>query len=183
MRTKLDYLIDITISIVIVFAFLCSLLAFTTMNSNKVFAAEEFRTEFTGCDKFSKRATECSFLLTELNVLSVNKVLNFKTNNHEAAFWLGFSISNYSECPTLWPTFKGSAAPKDLFHQYFSKEINIGDGALGRVDDAPYALAFFAGEGLFYEVLDNYGRHVACEMIIDAIGPKGKIASLLKVSP
>jgi hypothetical protein len=153
------------------------------MNSNKVFAAEEFRTEFTGCRSFSNHPSECLFSFTRPVFSRIDKAIQFKTVNHRAAFWLGFSVLNYSECPSFWPTFKGSAAPKVLFQQYFSKEIDLGDGALQREKDAPFALAFFAGEGLFYEVLDIHGHTTACKIIFDAAGPNGEIASLLKVTP
>lgn len=179
----MDYLADSLLLLIIVFAFLCTFVAILTMHSNKLFAAKKVQIELLGCDKFLKNRIDCLIFLSAPEYSNLDKLLRFKSKEHQAAFWLGFSISNYLECPALSPAFKGSATPKDLFKAYFSKDIDIGDGALNRKKDEPYALAFFAGEGLFFELSDNYGPELVCNIINEVMGPKGKIAPLLKVSP
>lgn len=183
MKTCADYAIDTVIFITVIFAFICGAAAFITMNSSSAVAAKNVRAELTGCDKFLNNSSECLYSFANPSFANINKQLNFKSANHRGAFWLGFSFSNYLGCPAFVPAFKGSAAPKDLFNEYFSKNIDIGDGALQRGKDEPYALAYFAGEGLFFELGDTFDQKILCDIIYEAMGPRGKVATLLKASP
>lgn len=186
MKTPTDHLSDFifasVITLVISFAAISSLMAFNTILSNKVLAAARDNTELTGCDKFLKNANkDCSYLFSSPNYSDIAKLLKFKTVEHRAAFWLGFSFSNYLNCSSLAPSFTGSAAPEHIFRKHFLEEVNIGEGALQRKKDEPYALAFFAGEGLYFDLQDSFEERDICEIIHEAVGPRGKIASLLKV--
>ena len=174
-----DYVVYRVLVLAVIVTLFFRLLTVTTTHS----APREVSVELAGCEKFLRSSPNCVVSLQETTYHSLDKLLLFKTKEHKAAFWLGFAIHNYVECPAFTPAFQSRATPEDLFKEYFSKDINIGDGALLRERDAPYALAYFAGEGLFFELNDYFGKSVVCTMIYDAMGPQGKIASLLKVIP
>ncbi len=137
--------------------------------------------EITGCDKFLKTNQEiCSVELGPFP--DINAHLKFKTEAHKGAFWLGFSLYNHLECKKLVMNKNEDRgnSPNSMFHKYFLKDIDIGVGSLNRPKDAPYALAYLAGEGLFYELNDNFDKKQVCAFLLEAVGPSGKIAQWIK---
>lgn len=137
--------------------------------------------ELTGCGKFLDfpDGGECEATFTRPVFNEINSLLTFKSKYHEAAFWLGFSVPNFLECKNL-AVSGNTTNPSEIFKRDINPGIDIGRGSINREKDAPYSLAYHAGEALFFEVQDAFGTNAACKMILDAARPDGPIANLVK---
>lgn len=160
---------------------LISLLILQAFVSSSTLAAE---VELASCDHFLKTKKEvCLFHFKKMHFGLVREKLNFKTKNHEGAFWLGFSISNLLDCPNYMRASgnKNSGSPEDIFRSYFLGNIDISKGVASVGKDLPFALSYFSGESFYYFTIDNFGQEVACKIMIQTAGPGGQFGNWIRI--